>query len=209
MKKLFLVVASGLIMSMMTPVMAKEIDVSKFCVDKFCLGDPASKFGGIVSFKKGFGGFDFPVPDCKSRKFEAFHIDQNPKAETFIQVTFSSFPKHLGEGRDSYYRISKIDVRFPEVSSSDYQELVSKIFSRTGVKPERKGDRAMFLGLRWRAPKGSEFGGIPVSDVDLGAGSRSAFSLELKESLLFNPGGKSSAAIRADQQGCTNKPPSL
>lgn len=208
MKKPFLIVVSGLMMSMMTTVMAKEIDVSKLCVDKFCLGDPASKFGGIASFKKGFGAFDFPVPDCKSRTFEAYHADQNPKAQTFIQVNFSSFPKYLGEGRDSYYRISEITVRFPEVSSSDYEALINKVFSRAGVKPERKGDRLTFLGLQWSVPKGSEVGGIPVLGVDLWAGSRNGFSLELKER-SFNPGGKAPFTVRADQQGCTNKAPSL
>lgn len=203
MKKLIVLLTSGLMLSSMTSANGKEVNISNFCVDKFCLGDPASKFGGIASLKNyGTPPFKFTIPDCQGTKIGVITKDQYPRSASFIWITLSSYPKYLGDGVDSYYRISEITVKFPEVSSSDYHQLINKIFSRAGVEGERQGDRLMFLGLRWRAPKGAKFADVPFYGVSLGTVSMDGFSLRLDEDI-------SSYQFRRDQKGCTNKPPNL
>lgn len=180
--------------------------ISKFCFDKFCLGDPALKFGGIKSFK----AYNFlfktvkplptlPVPNCDNKIFHVLLSGQNPKSPKYYEVTLASYPEYLKNGVDSYYRIQMVRAVYPRIAQEDTKPLAKKIFDRAGVEG-KEGFPLLTPGLQWRPTENTRFGGIDITGVTVTVNDEDAF-LMLSEGINFKQ--------RTEQDGCVSKVPSL
>lgn len=188
---------------------AEDVDITKFCLDKFCLGDSAAKHGGFKSFKtyndvtplsyrvRPVKAPHIPVCGSNPEFFMVLPVGQNPNAKSFFYITLAPFPEHLAEGVDNYYRVIGITTRFPKVSNADLDAIADKVFTRAGAKIQTDPMGGFISG----SIRLSTY----VMDQYLGKNT-SAVSLQNHGIMGFNSKYKDSIA---QQTGCLNESPLL
>ena len=121
---------------------AGETDLSKFCLGKYCLGEPLSKYRpldtiAIEAYNSQLHRIDFlksvPALSCKPYSFELVPGGENPFGKSYTTVIFTQVPGHLKEGTGSYYRVVGITARFPKIGNQELNSLVKKVFDRAGA----------------------------------------------------------------------------
>lgn len=212
----------GLVFS--SPAMSNEktgsVDIDKFCLGEFCLGDSASKFGGLKKFKEFPLGAPFSmlnnmklktiappkVPDCDNESIHAILANQNIKKDSkgYIRVKFSGFPEYAANGVDEYFRISEIYANFLPISDEAQKQLPGNVFGRAGASGKEVVINSMYPNSpQYKFKPSRLFGGIPVHSIDLRVFDTLAH-LQLNFGNHYNY-----TKLLKNQSGCLNSAPKL
>lgn len=203
-----------------TSVFAKQnIDVNKLCLDNYCIGDPASKHGGVRGMKASFfpeTPLQFTMPSCTMvDKGWLIPPAKNLKNNSVISIVYEPFPEYSREGVDSYYRIVRIKSVYTRIGNDDLKTIYKNILERANIKVNPKNSNSSNVeywgNLNANSTlflNGSEVAGYPTSDslnISLRVDDESAIlSLFRGQTYSVN----NSQAFKS-QLGCTSKAPKL
>lgn len=205
-----------ILVSFQSTLSVANVDVNKFCIDRFCLGDSILKHGGVASIKTSDSApLKLKFPSCTMYfggevTFGRQDVKQTPR----FYVVIEPFTEYLSKGLESYYRIIQITAVYSKVSNSDSAGIYETILKRANVAPSKIQDNSKILV--WSSlPKdrpfqleGRDIVGFPLAndiDVSLRVDEESA-----RISLFRGFAGfANKSEAYKNQPGCTNVAPKL
>jgi len=190
-----------------------NIDVSKFCVKNFCIGDPLGKLGGINKVR----GYTFVVPDkatpqmhitrapklkkpdCEGKQYDVLPYGEDVTKDTYIVARIMAFPGFLDRDINEYYRVSALWVSYKRISGESQEKLNQEIFGRAGIAGERGP-----LGGSLHTPltATTNFGGLKLGSIEVSAQETYLYLIASFDTGFFS-------SVYKEQIGCTSAAPKL